>query len=125
MTRRSWLIAAASFAACAPAPRPDDELAPASVAGWRRARLERIEKPGARRALDARYEEGGRRLDVQVLELASSALALDMAQRWKPVADTVFFYKDRYFVIVRWAGVSQQDLNAFITALEKNFDRIK
>ena len=42
-------------------------------------------------------------------------------QRWTPRADTVFFYRDRFFVVVQWQTADKKALQAFMSALEKRF----
>jgi hypothetical protein len=42
-----------------------------------------------------------------------------VVQRWKPAPDTVFFYKDRFFVLVQWQTADRKALREFVGALEK------
>ena len=65
--------------------------------------------------------EGPGKLDVRVYQLASSAAALDVVQRWRPAADTVFFYSDRFFVLIQWQTADRKALQEFVGALEKKF----
>jgi hypothetical protein len=48
-------------------------------------------------------------------------VALDMAQRWKPAPDTVFFYNGRFFVLIQWQTADRKALREFVAALEKKF----
>jgi hypothetical protein len=64
--------------------------------------------------------EGRGKLEARIYALASSAVALDVVQRWTPSADTVFFYSDRFFVVVRWEAADRKALQAFVSELEKS-----
>jgi hypothetical protein len=72
------------------------------------------------RVRTASYEGPGK-LEVHVYQLASSAAALDVVQRWKPAPDTVFFYSDRFFVLVQWQTADRKALQEFVGAMEKKF----
>ena len=65
--------------------------------------------------------EGPGKLAARVYQLTSPAVALDVAQRWRPVPGTVFFYKDRFFVVVQWQTADRKALQEFVGALEKRF----
>jgi hypothetical protein len=56
-----------------------------------------------------------------VYQLNSSAAALDVVQRWKPAPDTVFFYNDRFVVLIQWRTADRKALQEFVGALEKKF----
>jgi len=58
---------------------------------------------------------------VRVYQLTSPAAALDVVQRWRPAADTVFFYSDRFFVLIQWQTADRKALQEFVGALEKKF----
>ena len=70
------------------------------------------------RIVSAVYEGSGR-IQVSLYDLKSSAAALDAAQRWRPSDDTVFFYKENYFAVVKWENVNRAALGAFVRDLEK------
>ena len=53
--------------------------------------------------------------------LTSPAVALELAQNWAPRPDTVFFYTDRFFVVVHWRSAGQKALQPFTSALMKRF----
>ena len=72
------------------------------------------------RARAASYEGPGK-LDARVYQLTSSAVALDVVQRWKPAPDTVFFYNGRFFVLIQWQTADRKALHEFVRALEKKF----
>lgn len=121
MTRREILAAAVALTACSRPARPTGQLLPASVAGWRRESTVDIppSPAGAKRAFEGVYRGPGT-IEVELYEMRSPAGALDLAQRWKPAADTVFFYKENYFVVVKWERVERQALTEFLRAVEKN-----
>ena len=52
-------------------------------------------------------------------ELSSPGVGLDLVQRWRPSADTVFFYRGRYFVVVKWQQADRKALQEFVRELEK------
>ncbi|HEY2012540.1 MAG TPA: hypothetical protein VGH38_03515, partial [Bryobacteraceae bacterium] len=99
MTRRHWMWTALALAACrerAPLPNPF----PDTVANvWHRTALQDVpvsEAPDpvprtSVRHLRTAVYEGPGRLEVRAYELSSSAVGLDLVQRWRPSADTVFF----------------------------------
>jgi hypothetical protein len=86
-----------------PAPEPDPVP---------RAAIERI---------SAASYEGPGKLEARLYQLTSPAVALDVAQRWKPAPGTVFFYSDRFFVLIRWQTADRKALREFVGALEKKF----
>jgi hypothetical protein len=128
MQRRNWLGPAAillgTIAACRTPPKPDLFLP--AVGPWRRTSLRDVPAseapdPVPRTAIDwletANYEGPGK-LEARVYALESSAIALDLVQRWRPSADTIFFYRDRYFVVVKWEQADRQALQTFVRALQ-------
>ena len=42
-----------------------------------------------------------------------------MVQKWRPQANTVVFYTERYFVVVKYDVPDRAPVNALITALQK------
>jgi hypothetical protein len=111
-------------------PMPD--LFPQVVAGvWHRTALRDLPAsespdPVSRTSIDriqtAAYQGPGK-LDARVYQLTSSAVGLDVAQRWHPSADTVFFNQGRYFVVVKWHDAERQALQAFVRELERRLIR--
>jgi len=104
-------------------------LLPESLGAWRRTALVPAASPepgpiprgSIRRAQTARYEsQGAGAVDVVLFELSSSADALDAVQRWTPSADTVFFYRAEYFVVVRHAGADRKAVNLLVRDLNQN-----
>jgi len=72
-------------------------------------------------AIRAAAYEGPGKLEARVYALPSSAVALDVVQRWSPRPDTVFFYQDRFFVVVQWQAAPRKELQSFLSSLEKRF----
>lgn len=111
---------------------PMPELFPQVVAGvWRRTTLRDLPAsespdPIPRNSVDriqtASYQGPGK-LEARVYQLTSSAVGLDLAQRWHPSADTVFFNQGRYFVVVKWQEAERQALQAFVRELERRLIR--
>src|SRR5512133_3629747 len=109
MTRRAVLALALGCAACAKR-EPAIEVFPQSIAGWTRTSLREVptaEAPdpvppaNVRRIQIAAYEGAGG-IEARAYELTRQEIGLDLAQRWKPSPDTVFFWARSYFVIVKW-----------------------
>lgn len=69
--------------------------------------------------------EGPGSLQARVYELESPAVALDLVQRWRPSADTVFFYRDQYFVVIKWQDADRGALRAFVRELEERLGKPK
>jgi hypothetical protein len=126
---RKWIyIAPLLFAACAQkSPLP---VFPASIGGtWRlkssrtfpaSAAPEIVRKIGTRGGWIAAYEGPGT-ATVELYDLTSSPGGLEMAQRWRAVADTVVWYTPRYFVVVKWRSPDRLAVSALIRAVEKQF----
>jgi hypothetical protein len=120
------MLAAVLLTACGRVePMPD--LFPEVVAGvWHRTALRDLAAPESpdpvpRTSVDriqtATYQGPGK-LEARAYQLTSSAVGLDIAQRWHPSADTVFFNQGRYFVVVKWQEAERQALRAFVRELE-------
>jgi hypothetical protein len=128
MSRRNWMWLALALGACRKnAPLPAD-LFPETVANvWRRAAARNlpvseapdpVPRTSVERLQVAAYEGPGR-IEVRVYELRSPGVGLDLVQRWRPSADTVFFYRGRYFVVVKWQQADRKALQEFVRELEK------
>src|SRR5580704_6468300 len=98
MTRRTCLYLALPLAACrTQQPFPSDMLPDTMPGGWRRTSMG--EFSGARDPVPANSVEQSRAatyegpgtLEVHIYQLTSPAIGLDLTQRWRPSADTVFF----------------------------------
>jgi len=121
MMRRYWLLVALALGACKTAPREAGSLLPATVAGaWRRSSLRAIlpPQPKVTRAFEADYDGPGR-VTVDLFEAVASGVAFEMTQHWREAADTVFFDKGEYFVVVKWRQTDRQALKAFIRELQR------
>ena len=77
--------------------------------------------PAAIERIRAASYEGPGKLDARVYQLTSPAAALDVVQRWRPAADTVFFYNGRFFVLIQWQTADRKALQEFVGTLEKKF----
>ena len=117
-----------ALAACRRAPAPD--LFTEVVGTWHRTSVAELAvskapdpvPPDAIERIRAASYEGPGKLDARIYQLTSSAAALDVAQRWKPAPDTVFFYDDRFFVLVRWQSADRKALHEFVGTLEKTLN---
>ncbi len=129
MKRRDWLwlCMALMLCACRESAPPLDAF-PDTVAGvWRRTGLKDVpvsEAPDpvprtAVRRLQAAAYEGPGKLEARAYELSSAAVGLELAQRWRPSADTIFFYRGRYFIVVKWQQAERKALQEFVRELEK------
>jgi hypothetical protein len=129
MGSRFLLACALALAACRHAPAPTPDPFNEVVGAWHRTALTDLPPssppdpvpPAAIQRIRAATYEGPGKLDARVYQLTSPAVALDLAQRWTPAPDTVFFYADRFFVLIRWQTADRKSLHAFVGALEKNF----
>jgi hypothetical protein len=131
MTRRNWMWLALAMSACRVNPGPLD-LLPATVANvWRRGSLQEppvseapdpVPRTSVRRLQTAVYEGPGK-IEARVYELTSSAVGLDLVQRWRPSADTVFFNHGDFLVVVKWQQADRQALQDFVRELEKRMVR--
>jgi len=113
------------LAACRPAAPLN--LFPETVGGvWKRTAVREASVPeppdpvprtSVMQVETASYEGAGK-LEARGYELTSPGVALDLAQRWRPSADTVFFYRGRYFVVVKWEQADRKALQDFIREVE-------
>ena len=119
---RFLLACALAVASCRRAPAPIPDVFTGTIGAWHRTSASEPPPGGApiERILAASYQGPGK-LEARVYQLASPALALDMAQRSQPAPDTVFFYKGRFFVWIQWQAADRRALKEFVVALEKKF----
>ncbi len=105
-----------------------DVLLPRELGGCKRSEMHELpsesvpaESGGVnlRRAFQATYKAPAA-VQVKILELASPAAALDLAQRWRQEADSVSFYQGNYFAVVKWESFDRQKLAAFVRALQQH-----
>ena len=129
--REAWMWLALCLAACLIACRPGgalppDVFPPVVADVWRRTEMREMAvseapDPVPRNSVDrvgtAHYEGPGK-IDVRVYVLESAVVGLDLAQRWRPSSDTVFFNRGRYFVVVKWQEADRGALHEFVRALE-------
>ena len=128
MRLRFCALPALLLAACGKVePMPDAE----SAGEWRRTSLREASAgeapdPVPRLSIErieiATYEGPGK-LEARLYRLSSSAVGLDIVQRWHPSADTVFFDKGRYFVVVKWQEAQRAALQSFVRQLESRLGR--
>ena len=129
--RRQWLLLALAASACRKAGLPP-KLLPETLAGvWHRTSLENpsvsdspdpVPRSAVNQLQTASYEGPGK-VQVRVYELESPAVALELVQRWRPSADTVFFHRDRYFVVLKWEDADRKALEALVAELEKRLGK--
>ena len=95
------------------------------LAPHRLARTARVRGARSRAAHQREAPPHGRvrrardKLEARAYELTSSAVGLDLVQRWRPSADTVFFNPGRYFVVVKWQQADRKALQDFVREMEK------
>jgi len=75
-------------------------------------------KTGARGWVSGVYEGAGE-AHVEVYDLKSEASGLELVQKWRPAANTVFFYTPRYFAVVKWESPDRAAVTSLVRALEK------
>jgi hypothetical protein len=129
MPPRFLLLFALALAACRHAPDPMPEIFTEAVGPWHRTSLSDLRPsaspdpvpPTVIERIHAASYEGPGKLDARLYQLTSPAAALDVVQRWTPSPDTVFFYNDRFFVLIQWQTADRKSLHEFVGALEKKF----
>jgi len=62
---------------------------------------------------------GHGKLNARIYALLSPEVALDVAQRWRPIPDSVFFYSGRFFVVVTWDNAEKTAVQSFVRELQK------
>ena len=134
MSRRKWMWLALALGACGRnAPLPADFF-PERVANvWRRTASRNlpvseapdpVPRTSVERLQVAAYEGPGK-IEARVYELSRFEVGLDLAQRWRPSADTVFFQQGRYFVVVKWQQADREALQEFVRELGKRLPAAK
>ncbi len=126
MRPRILMLAVLALIACGRKPAAMPDLFPESVGAWHRTAASDLTAATAPDGIDAalvekvraaRYEGPGK-LDARAYQLTSSAVALDLAQRWHATADTVYFYQDRFLVVLKWQTADRKALQEFVAALD-------
>ncbi len=107
---------------------------PETVAGgWHRVALQEapfdsapdlVRRTGLRKWWKAEYDGPGA-VHVQIYALNSGAAGLDLVQKWRPAANTVTFYTDRYFTAVDWDRADRVALRSLVAALQKSLTEPK
>jgi len=120
---------AGALAACRPKVELPPNLFPESAAGgWRRTSLgempveespDPVPRTAVERLVAAAYDGPGK-LDARVYALTSAAEAGELAERWRPSADTLFFARGRLFVVVKWQSADRKLLREFVAELERH-----
>jgi hypothetical protein len=130
MRRPQFILACVlAVAACRHSAAPMPEVFDEAIGAWHRMSVSEpppsaasgVLSPASVERIRAASYEGPGKLDVRVYQLTSPAAALDVVQRWRPAADTVFFYSDRFFVLIQWQTADRKALQEFVGALEKKF----
>src|SRR5450432_1064570 len=131
MTRPRWMLLAIALGACGKV-EPMPNLFPEIAAGeWHRTSLrdlpagespDPVPRPSIDRIQTATYQGPGK-IEARVYRLSSPAVGMDVVQRWRPSADTVFFNQGRYFVVVKWQEAERKGLQAFVRELELRLAR--
>lgn len=137
MTRRTWSALTLGLAGGGIGCHRSEllpDLFPSTMGGvWRRTALSDLSAsdapdPVSRTTIDrlrtASYEGPGK-LEARVYELSSPAVALDLAQRWRPSADTVFLNRDQYFVVIKWQDADRKAVQSFVHELEARLGKPK
>src|SRR5947207_6406443 len=121
MTRRRALPLTLAMAACGGRREPAADVFPEILAGWRRMSMraaavadapDPVPQASVVRVTVAAYEGPGK-VEARAYELTRSEVGLDIAQRWRPSADTVFFWVRRWFVVIRWEQADRKALREF------------
>jgi len=98
-----------------------------AAGGWQRASLRDVPvseapDPVPRTAVERLQQSVYRgpaetELEARAYRLSSPGVGLDLVQRWRPSADTVFFNRGNYFVVVKWQKADRQALREFVRDL--------
>jgi len=116
------------FAGCHTTVAVPPGLFPANAAGgWRRVVARQVPvseapDPVPRNEIEWMDEglyEGPGKIAARVYALSSETVGLELSQRWRPSADTVFFSRGHFFVVVKWQSAGRQALESFIRELQR------
>jgi hypothetical protein len=127
MMRRAWISIAFVLGACRESAPPLD-LFPQTVANvWLRTALrdtpvsespDPVPRTAVKSLRTAAYEGPGK-LEARAYELDSATVGVTLAQRWQPSADTIFFSRGRYFLVIKWQSADRKALQEFVRELQK------
>jgi hypothetical protein len=115
---------------CGCAPRPAAPLFPERAGVWKLRQSrdlpvggvpESIGRLGVRRAGTAGYEGAGT-LQVEIYEMSSAAAAFEAEQTWRPIAGTVAFHRESYFIVVHWENAARESVPEFVREMRKPAD---
>ncbi len=67
----------------------------------------------------ATYQNGAAEIRARVYLLSSPDIGAALGARWRPSADTVFFDRGPYFVVVKWQAAARADVQQFVAGLQK------
>jgi len=126
MRPRILLLAVLALTACGSRPATMPDLFPESVGAWHRTAASELTAATAPDGIDADVVQkvrtasydGPGKLDARAYQLTSAAVALDIVQRWHATADTVYFYQDRFLVVLKWQTADRKALQEFVAALD-------
>jgi hypothetical protein len=129
MPPRFLLAVVLTLASCRRGPAPMPDIFTESIGPWQRIAVSELPPsaapdpvpPAAVERIRAASYQGPGKLDARIYQLTSPAVALDVVQRWTPAPDTVFFYNDRFFVLIRWQTADRKSLHEFVSVLQKKF----
>ena|SRR5215831_11554051 len=115
-----------AMAACGRKAATMPDLFPESVGAWHRTAASELTAATAPDGIDAALVEkvraatyeGPGKLEARAYQLTSSAVALDLVQRWHATADKVYFYQDRFLVVLKWQTADRKALQEFVAALD-------
>jgi len=106
------------------------DVFPETIGRWKRTSLRNlpvsdapdpIPRSTVQRAQLADYEGPGK-LQARAYELSTPQAGVDLAQRWHPSADTVFFWAANYFVVVKWEEADRTALQQFTATLSQRLN---
>ncbi|HWC95352.1 MAG TPA: hypothetical protein VG456_01350 [Candidatus Sulfopaludibacter sp.] len=127
MTRRIWILTPLLLAGCGKDAELPVDLFPETAAGvWKRVAVQNLSASDApdpvprneiERLREADYDGPGK-LQARVYQLHSEGVSLELAQRWRPSADTVFLNVGRYFVVLKWQAAERKPLQEFVRELQ-------
>jgi hypothetical protein len=126
MRPRILLLTVLALAACGRKRATMPDLFPETVGAWHRTAASELTAATAPDGISAEAVEkvraatyeGPGKLDARAYQLTSSAVALDLVQRWHATADTVYFYQDRFLVVLKWQTADRKALQEFVAVLD-------
>jgi hypothetical protein len=131
MTRRNWVWFALALAGCREQSAPIDVFPETVATVWRRSSVQELSLSEAPdpvprtsvKRLETAVYDGPGKLEARAYELTSSAVGLDLVQRWRPSADTIFVNPGRFLLVVKWEKADRQALREFVSEMQKRLSR--